>query len=71
VRSSFFLAKNASEKLVHLSIRGESNTLARVHVLQPSDEMTPLRVRISTELDDENATVGMQINHIQIVAEDR
>jgi hypothetical protein len=40
-------------------------------VLQPSDEMTPLRVRISTELDDENATVGMQINHIQIVAEDR
>jgi DNA-binding winged helix-turn-helix (wHTH) protein len=38
-------------------------------VLQPSDEMTPLRVRITTELDDENATVGRGRVHPLIVAE--
>jgi hypothetical protein len=63
------LAKNASEKLDHLSIRGESNTLARVHVLQPSDEVTPPRVCITTEMDDENATVSRDRVHALIVAE--
>ena len=57
-RAFFLLAKDASEELVHLLAGGESLAPARVHVLHASDQATLAGIRITAQLDDEDAYVG-------------
>jgi hypothetical protein len=66
-----FLAKNASYELVDLVVRGESRSSARIHMLDPPNQVPPTRIRIEAEPNDEDAFVGQQINHVRIVAEAR
>jgi hypothetical protein len=65
------LAKDAGEELVHLSSRGESRALARVHVFHASHQATLTGIRIAAELDDEDAGVGECNDHARILAENR
>jgi hypothetical protein len=58
VRELVLLAKDEGEELVHLIAGGESRPPARLHVLHASDQATVAGVRVSRELDDEDALVG-------------